>query len=165
MPTQSWIFNETSPSSAITTVSSQVVQGSASWAPPGVAAGGIDDYEALLVAADLQGATGGQLDVVLETSPDAGLSWYPIVHFALLAAAAAARHDLAMLSLFSSATAPVTVGSGTTVVLGSGVIVPGPWADRLRLVMIAGASTSAGAPVVVKICGSHPRLREAGGGA
>jgi hypothetical protein len=41
-------------------------------------------------------------------------------------------------------------------------VVNGAFSDRLRLVMVAGVSTTAGAPVVVRICPQRARIREGG---
>jgi hypothetical protein len=49
-----------------------------------------EDVEAIDVLAVIQGATGGTLDLYLQTSPDGGTTWIDYVHFTQLAAAAAA---------------------------------------------------------------------------
>ena len=53
----------------------------------------------------------------------------------------------APLSLFTNSTSPVQVGKNLLPALAAGTIVQGAFSDRLRLVMVAGAGTTLGAPV------------------
>jgi hypothetical protein len=148
-----YIFQETSPSSAQTAASSQAVQGAASWAPGGVAAGMLDRLgdSGLDVEAELVGATGGTLDVYVQYSPDQGANFFDLIHFAQLAGGAAAVKYRAAVSSFNTATVPVAVGKNNAPALAAAAIVHGPWGDRLRLLMVAGSGTTAGAAVRVTV--------------
>jgi len=161
MPIASFIFNETSPATAGTAASSNAVTGAASWLPAGVA-GPLDDYEGVDIVAELQGATGGTLDVYVQLCPD-GQNWYDVIHFAQQAAAGSLNIYQATLSLATTTTAPIAVGKNLSPALAASTVVNGAWTDRLRLVMKAGASTSAGAPVVVRVTPQRSRVRESGG--
>jgi hypothetical protein len=164
MPIRLFKFSETSPSSPQTVASSQPVAGSDSGVPAGVAAYNLDDYPNLTFFASLKGATGGTLDVYVQQSPDEGASWYDMIHFQqLLAGAAAVSYSATVGNRFMGASdAPVAVGSGLVPALASGVVVQGIGADRLRLVMVAGVSTTVGAAVNVVVSATRPRIREVG---
>lgn len=145
-----FIFNETSPAAAGTSASSQPVQNAGSNFPIGVA-GPMSDYDAVDVIADLTGATGGTLDVYLQISPDDGQNWYDIIHFSQLAAGAALASYQAPLSNATVTNSPIKVGKNLSPALAASTVVNGAFSDRMRLVMVAGSGTSAGAPVVVRI--------------
>jgi hypothetical protein len=81
------------------------------------------------------------------------------VHFAQLLAAATAVKYEASVSLYSTITVPTTVGKGASPALAAGKSLNGPFSDRARLWMVAGAGTSAGAAVKVTICGQRRRIR------
>ena len=152
-------FSETSPSAAGTTASSQQILQVAPTYPAGVAAP-LDDYDALDITAQLTGATGGTLDIYLQTSLDGGNTWTDSVHFAQLANGAAAvvyRTCITHLSQPTSA-APVTVGQGLNPILAVSTAVQGGWGDRARLVMVAGSGTTAGAVVKVTIAPQRARI-------
>lgn len=147
------IFSETSPASAITAVSSQPVAGAASYLANGIA-GPLDDLLELRIIAELVGATGGTLDVVVQTSFDEGGTWYEYCRFPQLSAGASA-----IVYSATSANSPagiVAVSKSTTLVLPQNTIVGGAWGNRARLVMVAGSGTSAGAAVKVGIYGQRP---------
>lgn len=145
-----FIFSETSPSAPGTAVSSQPVQNVTSPYPNGVAAP-INDSDALDVFAELVGATGGTLDVYLQISPDGGLNWTETIHFAQLAAGAAAVKYQAPVSLFTNITVPVVVGKNLVPALATNVVVNGAYSDRCRLLFVAGAGTTAGAAIKVTV--------------
>ncbi len=147
-------FAETSGAVAGTTFSSQSVQNAASYLAAGIA-GPLDDFDAVDVTADLVGATGGTLDVYLQTSND-GSSWYDSVHFAQLAAGAAAVSYRVTLARFGqpASAAPVVVGKNGTPALAAGTAVQS-FGTRARLVMVAGSGTSAAAKVAVMVAGSR----------
>ena len=162
-----FLFNETSPAAAGAAASSKAVASSASWAPTGVAAP-IDDYESIGIDVDLQGATGGTLDVYIQQSPDQGLTWYDVVHFPQLAAGAPPVSYSAPISQATNTAQTILVGKNLAPALGLvsgivGAVVNGAFSDRMRLVMVAGAGTSAGAPVVVRLSPQRARTRELGG--
>ena len=108
--------------------------------------------EALRIVAELVGATGGTLDVYLQTSDDGGTTWYDWAHFPQLAAGASAiKYAFSVPS--AGELGITTIGSGTSPALAANTVVGGPWGDRIRALYVAGASTSAGAAVVINIYG------------
>jgi hypothetical protein len=158
-----FVFNETSPAAAGAAASSQAVTGvNANYLPPGVC-GPLDDYESIDVIAEITGATGGTLQVSLQVSPDNGLSWYECIKWPTANAGDATKYYKSPLSLATTTAAAVQVGKGLVTALTAGSVVNGAFTDRCRLLMTAGASTSAGAPVVVRLAGQRPRMREHGG--
>jgi hypothetical protein len=162
MPVANYVFTETSPAAAGTAASSQPVIGGVDNGIPNGVCGLLGDYEAIDIIADLKGATGGALDVYVQNSPDEGVSWYDIIHFQQLAPGGALVSYQAPISNATTTTAPILVGKNLTPALAPGQVVNGAFSDRLRLVMVAGVSTTAGAPVVVRICPQRARIREGG---
>jgi len=163
MPLANFVFIETSPSASGTAASSQPVSGGVSQGIPNGVCGLLDDYEALNVVAELQGATGGTLDVYVQYSTDEGQTWYDVIHYPQLAAAAAAIIYSAPISNTTTTAAPVVIGKNLSPALTTAPsVVNGAFTDRLRLVMKAGAGTSAGAPVKVSIVPQRARIRETG---
>lgn len=150
-----YTFTETTPSAASTVASSAAVVGSIAGAPLGVAVGGLDGLTGLFVEAILQGATGGTLDVYLQVCPIPGGNWYDYAHWVQIAAAAApARFVFAVANTAQQLTITAT-GTNLTPALAAGTVVGGPWGDRLRLVFVAGAGTSAGAVQTIIVTGQR----------
>lgn len=118
---------------------------------------GLGRYDALQITAELVGATGGTLDVYLQTSPDGGTSWYDYIHFPQLAAAASAVKYMVNVPQ-AGATGITVVGKDTTPALAANTVVGGSWGDRLRPLYVAGASTSAGAAVLIQVLGYQRKL-------
>jgi hypothetical protein len=145
-----FVFNETSPAAAGTATSSQSVQNAGSFYAAGIA-GPMADYDAVDVIAEFGGATGGTLDVYVQISPDDGLNWYDVIHFAQATAASGVKYYQAPLSNATTTTAPVAVGKGLSPSLAAATVVNGAFSDRMRLVMVAGTGTTAGTPVVVRV--------------
>jgi hypothetical protein len=112
-------------------------------------AAGLGGFDSGVITAELVGATGGTLDVYIQWSNDGGTTWYDLVHFPQLAAAApAVKYSAPLLRLGQQAT-PTVIGKNTTPVLAANTIVAGEFGDRLRALYVAGASTSAGASVTI----------------
>jgi hypothetical protein len=111
-------------------------------------------YESFVVEATLQGATGGALDVYIQTSPDQGLTWSDWIHFPQIAAGAPAVTYRATPNPWPNSIQPV--GKGLTPSLAANQIVGGHPGDRIRLLFVAGTSTSAGATQTIKVYGVHP---------
>lgn len=107
---------------------------------------GLGAFNSMTVWANLVGATGGTLDLYLQYSPDGGTTWVDFVHFGQLAAGAAAIQKVFSITKDGS-TGLTTVGSGSTPALAASTVINGDWGDRLRVVEVAGASTSAGAVI------------------
>lgn len=118
---------------------------------------GFSRYSAITILATVTGGTGGTLDVVIETSPDEGVTWYEYWHIAQVAAATTATYRYAP-ALNDS---PVQVGKNnatgstltTTMTLGAGAVAGGHWFDMLRVRYVAGPSTSAGAAQIINVLG------------
>lgn len=119
---------------------------------------GMGAFDAITILATLTGATGGTLDVYLQSSWDGGTTWYDLVHFTQLAAAGAARTYKATLALSTTIT---TVGKGSVgtpgVALAANTVAAGHWGDQIRAVYVAGVGTSAGAAQLIEIFGSNAR--------
>lgn len=116
---------------------------------PAVFAQFLDAIESLDIDADLIGATGGTLDLYLQTSVDGGTNWYDYAHLTQLAAGAAASHVRFGVTRHAQALTPVVVGKNLTPALAAGTVVGGPFGDRMRLVAVAGAGTTAGAAISI----------------
>ncbi len=119
----------------------------------------LNQFDSITIVATLQGATGGNLDVYLQACvDDTGTNWVDYAHFPQLAGGAAASTTVWSVSRAAQQLTLTTVGTGTastaTPVLAANSIVGGEFGDRLRLVLVAGAGTSAGAPVVIRIFGT-----------
>lgn len=111
----------------------------------------LDAAESLDVNAQLVGATGGVLDLYLQTSADGGTTWFDYAHFAQLAAGAAAVNVRFGVSRYAQQSTIVTVGKNLVPALAVGTVVGGPFGDRMRLVAVAGASTTVGAAVTIQM--------------
>jgi hypothetical protein len=133
-------LTETSPAVASTAVSAGTITGLAR-------------YDWITVEADLQGATGGTLDVYVQRKLATNL-WRDWIHFTQLAAGGAAVKYSAQPQ---PDTAIIVVGGGTDaapgVALAANTSVGGHPGDTLRLVFVAGAGTSAGAAQTVRVMG------------
>jgi len=151
-----YIFNESSPNAPGVSVSTQPVFQSA--LPAGIA-GPLDDSDCIVFTCDLVGATGGTLDIYVQTSPDGGGSWYDQVHLPQIAAGAPVSRAVASVSLFTNSPTTNVVGKGLAPALAANTIINGPYSDRCRLVFVAGSGTTAGAVirVIAMIQRSHPR--------
>ncbi len=116
---------------------------------------GLGDYDDIRVDAMLIGATGGALDVYIQRNIGPNL-WADWVHFAQLAAGAAAVRYSLMANLAGSTTI-TTANAGTdatpAVGLAAATFIGGHPGNTIRMVYVAGASTSAGAAVTVYVQG------------
>jgi hypothetical protein len=120
---------------------------------------GLDDYSTVLIDAVVLGATGGTLDIYFQTSllarqGVAGGRWYDIAHLPQIAAgAAAARYSMIFTRAKGIApTTPSTISDVTvngTSGLAANTILSQVLGDSIRMVMVAGAGTTAGASLVI----------------
>jgi hypothetical protein len=108
----------------------------------------ICEYEWFLLIAELQGATGGTLDVYIQGKM--ADTWYDWGHFIQIAAGGAAVKYMVQPQANNGA---VAIGSGTSPVIAADTFLGGYPGDEIRLVFTAGASTSAGAAQTVKLYG------------
>lgn len=129
----------TSPSSATTAVL-------------GSSAGMLQNYDAIRVVATLRGATGGTLDVYLQSSVD-GSTWYDYAHFPQLADGASSVKYAFSVSRHAQQTSILTIGAGTSPALAANSVVGGDFGNQMRAVCVAGVGTSAGAVQTITITG------------
>lgn len=101
-----------------------------------------------------QGATGGTLDIFIQTffKSQAGGFWVDVAHLPQVAAGAGAATFAFVLTRWSSAAAAITASLNTasgTPALAANTVVNGVLGYQLRLVLKAGAGTSLGASQIV----------------
>lgn len=99
-------------------------------------------YDGIIIYASLLGATGGTLDIYCQTTFDGGSTWVDFGHFPQLAAAAPAIKYIQQTSNDMGMSVPVVTGDAAMAV---NVFVPGALGKQIRVKMVAGAATSAGA--------------------
>lgn len=134
-------ISETSPAAASTAVGTTVVRGLAK-------------FPFIRLDAALVGATGGALDVYVqrEILPNVWADW---IHYTQLAAGGAAVKWTAIVGPGVSTALTGVFGIGTTaapgVALAANTFTGGHPGDAIRMVYVAGASTSAGAAVLVYV--------------
>lgn len=123
--------------------------------PNGAALSGdyLSGYYSMAVTANLQGATGGTLDVYLQVSYDSGATWVDYAHWTQLAGSAGAvsyisTHTRAKSQALATAPSHSLTANSTA---------DGEWGTQARLFFTAGAGTSAGAvqTVVIHVEGVH----------
>lgn len=108
------------------------------------------------VFAELVGATGGTLDVYIQTlvnnNVGAAGTWYDWLHFPQLAGGATAI-ILASHQTKETTNAAVlpTIGKNLVPALNGNQTIGGAWGEAFRLLYVAGAGTSAGAFVKVTL--------------
>lgn len=118
--------------------------------------GNIESYDDVVVVASLVGATGGTLDIYLQRLVDTNL-WVDWIHFPQLAAGAAAVKYSAASMPPAAATAVVVgtsaddVTSGAAPALAANTVVAGHPGSNVRVVAVAGAGTTLGAAVDVRL--------------
>ena len=96
----------------------------------------------IVIISTLRGATGGPLDVYIQTSFD-GAAWVDVGHYTQIAAAAAVETRIVQTCDFvSSGATSIVTGDA---ILAAGVFLPGAVGKYMRVKMVAGAATSAGA--------------------
>lgn len=112
---------------------------------------GFTQFEWTQIIATVQGATGGTLDIVVETSAD-GSTWLELFRTVQLAAGATAATYTVDPTPYGIVTARGK-NLTTTFVIAAGSCVGGMWLDRMRVRMVAGSGTSAGAVQSVSVVG------------
>jgi|SRR5579885_1167592 len=128
----------------VTLVNAASPSASGTTAQPAVT--GLGGYRTATIYANIQGGTGGTLDIYIQISPDGGTTWIDYIHFAQLAAGASAVTKIIPISKLTPTTTGITtVGTGTSPALAANTVVGGDFGDRMRVVFVAGAGTSAGA--------------------
>ena len=141
-------YTATSPATAVTAVADPM--------------GGLDKCDYVIIDASLAGGTGGTLDIYLQreidgTASDVWADWY---HFAQLSAGSTAK--VSVTSDMATTTAPIVIGIGTlavpAVALAANTLTAREPMGRVRMVFVAGASTSAGAAQTIRFSGRHVRI-------
>lgn len=122
---------------------------SASTAAVGSEVTGLSKFSKVNVRATFAGNTGGTLDVYLQRFD--GSNWVDWVHFAQKAAGAAATS--VSLEASSPSLTVTTVGLDATPALAAGAVTGGHPGDKVRCLAVSGASTSAGAAIVITLSG------------
>lgn len=138
---QTYLITGTSPSTASTAIVGQRV-------------GSLLPWDWFTIDADLIGATGGTLDVYLQRQVEPNV-WVDWLHFAQLTASATAV-SYSAVSGYDRQLAAVGVGTDSspgTPALAAGSFIGGHPGQFLRCVAVAGASTSAGAAITIRITG------------
>lgn len=141
---QPFIITGTSPATATTSIAS---------AAPGLVTD-LDEFEWFTWTAVLTGATGGALDVYLQRRLT-GNVWADWIHFTQIAAAAAAvtyTGDSNCANTYMAATGVSTDSAATPALVANTVACAHP-GERVRLVMVSGAGTSAGAAQTIYLSG------------
>lgn len=108
-------------------------------------------YDRLEIETVLQGATGGTLDVYLQFWD--GSDWVDYIHYTQIAGGAGAVR-LAYVPQVPTTHTVVTVGANTTPALAAGSSVGNHPGERLRVLFVAGAGTSAGATQTIRVMGT-----------
>lgn len=125
----------------------------------GGAAVKVNYFEHVRIVAVLEGATGGTLDVYLQSTWDNGATWWDIVHFPQLADGAAQTTRTITLSRASTNTTLTAIGSGTSPALAAGAYLNGDFGEAIRAVAVAGSGTSEGKAQTIYILGDPSRAR------
>lgn len=114
---------------------------------------GLNPYRAMMVWARLQGLTGGTLDVYIQAQINriGTIKWVDYAHYAQQAAGGAANEKLITVAREGgNSNGIITVGSDSTPALAANTIVGGDFGYALRLFLVMGAGTSAGAQQLFK---------------
>lgn len=125
-------LNGTSPAAASTVIGKAIL--------------GLQEFGKVVLGSRLLGATGGALDVYIQTTYDGGTTWHDVCHFAQVAAAAALAGFVATITRGPRGTAAITAvnaADGTPALAANTVV--DALGNGLRVVYVAGAGTSAGA--------------------
>jgi hypothetical protein len=138
MRPKSFTLTDTSPASATSATSAGY-------------AGGLQYFDTLTIISTLQGGTGGNLSVYLQTTFDDGVTWFDFAHYQTISAGASAATNIWHVHRSTAVTAATTIGSGTSPALAVNTINGGAFGDRIRVLYVAGAGTSAGASQTVRI--------------
>jgi len=116
---------------------------------------GLSKVTAITIIDSLLGATGGTLDVYVQDSPDGGTTWYDYIHYAQIAAAGGAQPIGAYDPTLNDTR--TVIGTGTSPALAASAFRGGKPFDQMRLLLVAGAGTSAGASQGVKVVVTRPK--------
>lgn len=145
----SWSWSFTTPITALTT-----------WQlAAGCLQDGLLEYGRVVGCANLIGATGGTIDLILQTNYGRGLGqtgvggWKEVARWTQLAAGGGAASSTIVLTRGGSGTSTTPTatnlldgpGGGYTPVIAANTVIPQTLGDALRLLVLPGAGTTAGA--------------------
>jgi hypothetical protein len=120
--------------------------------------GGLSYFDAITIVATIQGATGGTLDIYLQTSYDVtpelpadslARVWYDYAHYQQLADGASPLNIVWHVDRSTPVTAETSVGTGLNPALGVSTVNGGAWGDLMRVLFVPGAGTTAGTEQIV----------------
>lgn len=123
---------------------------SASTAQVGEEAKGLSRFQHFDFVLKEIGGTGGTVDVYIQRFDTNLNEWVDYAHFPQVAAATTARY-VATSQPLTGANPILSVGQGTTPALAANSIIGGHPGDKVRMVVTAGAGTSAGATQMLSI--------------
>lgn len=131
---------------------------SASTAVVGSALNGLSECDWFMIDATIIGGTGGTVDAWLQRKVEGTDNWRDWIRFPQVSAASTKHYSVQVMSSISI----YEVSQGTTASPGTPTIVAntsigGHPGDKVRLVVTAGAGTSAGATQTVRIHGWQSR--------
>ena len=138
------IATETTPSSATTAASAGTIKG----------CNGFDSVCGILEFTGVGGGMGGTLDVYVQSSWDEGTTWFDFVHFTQFASGAASSTAKFSSDVLNTIT---TIGKNTSPALAANSCAGRDWGDWIRMLYVAGASTTAGATVKLTVIGKNTR--------
>lgn len=114
---------------------------------------GLEGYASYQMIALMSGATGGSLDIYVQTLIDG--TWYDIIHYPQLAAGAAAIFYNTCHSRYS-ANGPTAVGTNLGPQLAVGSDLLGVTGGAFRLAAVAGAGTTLGTSIQLRFFAQYP---------
>ncbi len=115
---------------------------------------GLGRFFAVTLTWTALGATGGTTSVFAQYLDGAG-NWVDLARFGDVAAGAGATTYSISVNKRPSATASVTVGTGTTPVIAANTVASQDFGDTIRIIAVANASTTAGALQTIGVLASR----------
>ncbi len=119
---------------------------------------GLDVVDSLLIVMELQGVTGGTLDVYLQVAPKETAFYVDYLHTAQLSDGAAAVKRAYAVTRHAQQTTAATAAVGDVPLMSSGVV-GGDFGERMRVVCVVGAGASVGAAQTIHLIGSEVKRR------
>ena len=123
----------------------------------GTPAGMLQNYDALRIVASTRGATGGTVDLYLQTSVD-GTLWHDYAHLAQMADGAASATVVFSVSRHAQQTSITAIGTDLSPALAANTVLGGDFGNQMRAVAVAGVGTSAGRAQTITITGILRRV-------
>lgn len=114
----------------------------------------LSNQEGIWVTLKTQGATGGTIDIYLQTWD--GVDWIDWAHLPTIAAGAAVS-STTFVPHIPAVPQFITTGRNLTPAMTAGNATGGPSSDRMRVLFVAGAGTTAGAMQTIRVCSQSHR--------